>query len=58
MQKKSSTPANPPLPHYFTASYLQFKPGICRTKGKAKKILGLNYHPQSLPIIKRYSVPK
>ena len=27
----------PPLPHHFTASVLQFKPGICRSKGKSEK---------------------
>jgi len=36
-KKSSSTPADSPLPHHITASVLQFKPGICLTKGKTKK---------------------
>ena len=36
-KKLSSTLADSPLSHHFTASFLQFKPGICCYKNKFKK---------------------
>ena len=31
------SPADSSLPHYFPASAVQYKPGICRCKGKSEK---------------------